>query len=234
MNRPMIVAHRGASSLAAENTLAAYGKAVEIGADMIEFDVRITRDGIMIAYHDPAIAGRPIGELTFREVNELVRDRGFAVPAVAEVLQLTQGRIRLDVELKESGYEKELMDLILQYFPYEEFVITSFQDRALLAVKQDYPRTRTGLLLGDGEPRRPWLLSLPELFPLERLARIEADLIVAHYELLRLGFADRMLRAGKSVYVWTVDEPSLLAKLLHDGRIAAVITNHPDQALTLL
>jgi glycerophosphoryl diester phosphodiesterase len=233
MNRPLIVAHRGASALAAENTLASFAKAIEIGADMIEFDVRRTKDGVMIAFHDPAIAGHPIRELTHREANQLVSAKGVAIPTVAEVLRLTQGRIRLDVELKEAGYEESVAGLLAQYLQPADFVVTSFNDRVIRTIKQIYPEARTGLLLGKGQPYRPLPFSFSELFPAGRVEACHADLVVAHYRLLKLGFLDRMRQKGLPVYVWTVDDPLLLQQLLRDPRVAAVITNRPDLALAL-
>src|ERR1700761_6683718 len=104
-----IVAHRGASMEAPENTLAAFEKAIELGADMIEFDVRRrTLDGSLVISHDP------------------VRDPAHGLPTLEKTLRATQGRIQLDVELKEPGCEREAVDLLLGYFPLENFCVTSF------------------------------------------------------------------------------------------------------------
>jgi glycerophosphoryl diester phosphodiesterase len=123
-----IVAHRGASHEAPENTLAAFAKAIEIGADMIEFDVRRAPDGRLVISHDPV--RRPASKL----------------PTLEETLRLTKGRIQLDVELKEHGCEQDAISLLLQYFPLSDFCITSFLAPSLLATRAIHPGIRTGLI----------------------------------------------------------------------------------------
>jgi glycerophosphoryl diester phosphodiesterase len=123
-----IVAHRGASHEAPENTLAAFAKAIEIGADMIEFDVRRASDGTLVISHDP------------------VRGSASQLPTLEETLRLTRGRIHLDVELKEPGCERDAIDLLLQYLPLSDFCITSFLAPSLRATRAINPKIRTGLI----------------------------------------------------------------------------------------
>ena len=104
--KKLVIAHRGASVLARENTLEAFQKAIDLRADMIEFDVRRTQDRHYVIHHDPHIAGKPLNEMTLREVREIARTLDFHVPELEEVLALTRGKIGLDIELKEEGYEQ--------------------------------------------------------------------------------------------------------------------------------
>lgn len=130
-----IVAHRGASQEAPENTLAAFAKAIEIGADMIEFDVRRALDGGLVISHDP------------------VRKSAPELPTLEETLRVTKGRIQLDVELKEPGCERDAIDLLLQYFPLSDFCITSFLAPTLRETRAIHPGIRTGLIFaiwGEG------------------------------------------------------------------------------------
>src|SRR5579871_3785320 len=110
MTRTMVAAHRGFSATqdntASENTIAAFTNAIDVGADMIEFDVRRTRDGELIAFHDAAVGGTPVSGLT-RE--DIAAAAGVRPPLLAEVLSTCAGRIRLDVELKEDGYVPDVM-----------------------------------------------------------------------------------------------------------------------------
>ena len=122
-----VIAHRGASAEAPENTLAAFERAIEVGADMIEFDVRRAADGGLVISHDP------------------VR-RKTQLPTLEDTLRLTQGRIQLDVELKEPDCERDAIDLLLRYFPLSDFCITSFLAPALRATRAIHPRIRTGLI----------------------------------------------------------------------------------------
>ena len=103
MNDTKVIAHRGASALAEhENTLEAFQIAIALRADMVEFDVRRTSDNVLIAYHDPAIDGKRICDLTYNRINDIARQEGYRVPTLVEVLDMCKGKIHLDIELKES------------------------------------------------------------------------------------------------------------------------------------
>jgi glycerophosphoryl diester phosphodiesterase len=194
-----IVAHRGASSEAPENTLAAFARAIEVGADMIEFDVRRTSDGSLLISHDP--------------IRQPARD----LPTLEETLRLTQGRIQLDVELKEPGCERDAIDLLLRYFPLSDFCITSFQATALHETRAIHPGIRTGLIFAAwSESVRSACLS-PDV-----------DLLVAHYRTLK-----EAEEIGKPLFVWTVDDAPLTRALFKRPLVEAVVTNNPRQALSL-
>src|SRR6266568_827837 len=106
MTHAMVAAHRGVASGAAENTIEAFTNAIDVGADMIEFDVRRTRDGELIAFHDAFVGGTPVNGLTRDDIEVAA---GVRPPLLAEVLRVCAGRIRLDVELKEDGYVRDVM-----------------------------------------------------------------------------------------------------------------------------
>ena len=199
-----IVAHRGASAEAPENTLAAFAKAIEVGADMIEFDVRRAVDGALLISHDPI---RPWLDLP--DV--------FDLPSLEDTLRLTQGRIQLDVELKEPGCERDAIELLLRYCSLDDFCITSFLASTLHATRAINPDIRTGLVFaGWNEGVRAACLSP------------DADFLVAHYRLL-----DEARQIGKPLFVWTVDDPALTRALFERPLVEAIVTNNPRQALAL-
>ncbi len=194
-----IVAHRGASSEAPENTLEAFGKAIELGADMIEFDVRRAPDGRLVISHDP------------------IRKRARQLPTLEETLLLTKGRIRLDVELKEPGCERDAIHLLLRYLTLDDFCITSFQASVLRETRALNPGIRTGLIfaLWNRSVRAACLGS-------------DADLLVPHYRLLA-----KAEQIGKPLLVWTVDNPALTRTLFRRPLVEGIVTNNPRQALAL-
>jgi glycerophosphoryl diester phosphodiesterase len=206
MKKTMIVAHRGASSLARENTIESFKKAIEIGVDMIEFDVRRTKDQALIVHHDELMAGKPVKELTCDEISKMTISQGFSVPTFEEVLKCTSGRIKLDVEIKEEGYEKGVVELLFRYFKKDEFVITSFLDSCIKKIKDDYPDINAGLLLGVSKPKNFILTRISEFFPHKRCKEAKADFLVPHRRLLWFGFLDRAKRDNKPVFVWTVND----------------------------
>jgi len=227
----LIIAHRGAPFLARENTLGSFKQAISLGADMIEFDVRRTKDEVLIAFHDRSIQGKPIKRLTYKEVSQIAQDRGFGIPTVKEVLKCTKGKIRLDVELKEEGYEEEIIALLSKYFRKDQFLITSFNDSSLKRIKDNNPNIKVGLILGKFKP--PLWVRISEVFPMKRSKKSKADFLVAHWKLLRVGFLERARRSHKPVIVWTVNDEEMIWKLLRDKRIYAVITDKPDLAVSL-
>ncbi|MGZ3558449.1 MAG: glycerophosphodiester phosphodiesterase [Thermodesulfobacteriota bacterium] len=231
IHQKLIIAHRGAPIDAKENTIESFERAIALGADMIEFDVRRTKDKVLIAYHDETIQSRPVKELTFEAISRIAGNQGFDIPTVEEVLRLTRGKIKLDVELKEEGYEKEMVELISTYFGEDQFVITSFYDASLRTIKDDSPRVRVGLILGTSNASLRTRIS--EFFPAKRCNEAKVDFMVPHWKLLRLGFFGRAERNKKSLFVWTVNDAQMIRKLLRDGRVDAIVTDKADLALSL-
>ena len=229
--KKLIIGHRGAPSYAKENTINSFKKAMALGADMIEFDVRRTKDNRFIAYHDGFIQGKPIKEWTYKEIRKIAGDQGFDPPTVEEVLKWSRGRIKLDVELKEEGYEKEIVELISKYFKKDQFILTSFNDASLKTIKDGHADLKVGLLLGKF--RAPLLTRISEFFSRKRYKKAKADFLVAHWKLLRFGFLERAQRSRKPVIVWTVNDEEMIWKLLNDRRVYAIITDKPDLAVSL-
>lgn len=118
---PLVVAHRGAWEAAPQNSLAAFARAIELGCDMIELDVRRTRDARLVVVHDARARGAPVGSLEYAELRGRLGDGH--PPLLEEVLDLVAGRIRADVELKESGYEEQAMALVRERLPQGSFVV---------------------------------------------------------------------------------------------------------------
>ncbi len=201
------------------------------GADMIEFDVRRTKDNVYIVHHDDSIQGKPIQELTHEKVSKMARKERFVLPEVEDVLKWARGRIKLDVELKEEGYEKEIVELLLKYIKKDQFIITSFSDSSLKAIKENDPDIKVGLLLGKS--RAALWTRISEFFPVKRYKKAKADFLVAHWRLLRAGFLERAQRSRQPVIVWTVNDEKMMERLFHDRRVCAIITDKPDLAVAL-
>lgn len=224
--KTMVIAHRGASALAYhENTLEAFQIAIDLHADMAEFDVRRTRDNVLIVYHDPAIDGHRIGDMTYNRINDIASRSGYRVPMLEEVLDLCRGKIKLDIELKESGYERQVVDMVKQRFGYGEFSIKSFKDRVSYNVKAIDPRIRTGLLLGRENAGLG--VRLNEYFPGRRMKKCGADFISPHYLLCTREYIRRMQKKNIPLYVWTVNDRKVMKKLIRQG-VTAIISDRPD------
>jgi glycerophosphoryl diester phosphodiesterase len=228
--KKILIAHRGASTFLHENTLEAFEKAIRLNADMIEFDVRRTQNNRFVVYHDESIAEKPIKDLAYDDICQFTQ---LKVPTLDEVLKLARGRIKLDIEIKEEGYEKEVVNFILEFLKEDEFVITSFNDNSLKIIKEVFPKIRTGLILGKPNPKNPFGTRISELFPFKRCREIDVDFIAPHWRLLKLGFLRRARNHKLPVFVWTVNEANLILKFLRDTRIAGLVTDKIETAVQL-
>ena len=225
----IIIAHRGASGLVdVENTLESFEKAIEVGADMVEFDVRKTKDNILVVYHDKNFADQPVSWYTYEEMEAVAKKQGFHIPLLVEVLELCNNRIFMDIELKETGYESRLVRLLKKNASYDNYSVKSFKDSVSYKIKEFDPNIRTGLLVGYKKASLKRRIN--ELFPERRLRACRADFISPNSRLLRFGFLSRMKRRGIPVYVWTVNDKKDIRKLLKKD-IAGIITDRPDIAL---
>ncbi|NEQ76080.1 MAG: glycerophosphodiester phosphodiesterase [Okeania sp. SIO2C9] len=231
--KPLIIAHRGASGLVEfENTLASFEKAIELGVPMVEFDVRKTQDNLFVTFHDESIDGMKISDLNYQKLLDISRQKGFDVPLIEDVLKLCRGKIKLDIELKEVGYELEIVNLVKKYLDYQDYVIKSFLDAAIIAVKKADNRITTGLLLGVGKPQKLIATRLSEIFPEFRLFTTKADFVSPNYQLIKFGFVWRMKLINQKIYVWTINDENLMVKIVKQG-VFALITDRPDLALKL-
>jgi glycerophosphoryl diester phosphodiesterase len=211
-----IVAHRGAWGVAAENTLAAFENAINLGVDMIEFDVRRTGDGRLVVHHDPDRGGLPLSGVRAAALD----GPQTAPPLLSDVLDLARGRIQIDIELKERGCVPDVIPL-LRSFGLEWCLLTSFHDEVVAAAKAAAPMLTVGLLIG--RYRR-----VSELFPGRRLTTARADVLVIHHRLVHTGV---LRRVPLPCLVWTVNAPGALTRSLADPRVAGVITDLPQAAL---
>ena len=212
--KKMIVAHRGDRSRGHENTLEAFRGAIECGADMIEFDIRRTADARLAIHHDAAVGGRAIAEMEYEEVVRRSCALGYRVPLFAEVLELANGRIRMDIELKEAGYEGEVLREIFDHRVAPDlFAITSFFSDAVAAVRGE---ARTGLLV----EQMSWSEAI------ELYHAIGANFLAPDYTMIG--------EAGDvPLLPWTVNDAAAIRKLLDVPAVIGVITDGPRDALRI-
>jgi len=229
-----LIAHRGASGYAPENTKVAFRIALEMGATAMELDVRETSDTRMVVLHDESLkrtAGLRalIGETPYTQVAGLDAgawfDRRYAgerVPLLEQVLEMAKGKAEMHVEVKggKPGMERRLLDLLRRTGFLQDAVVSSFHPEILKKLRELEKRVRLGYLVGGGP------LSLPTR------AVSEAKGLRCESVHLSLNQANaRWLRAikdhGMSALVYTVNKAEDLARLEKLG-VEAVFTNYPD------
>jgi glycerophosphoryl diester phosphodiesterase len=225
-----ILSHRGLYGGAEpENSVAAFAAAVAQGVEGIELDVRQTADGLLVVFHDAAMAGLTIADSTCAELEA-------RIPTLctfeAALCAIPPGCL-LDVEIKPPGIEAEVLRELARSRQSGVFVVSSFHDGVVARVKQLAPGVQAGLILGEGRPKDGMRSRWSELLPARRLRTCQADFVVPNYRLLRFGFLRRIARLGCSAWVWTVNEPRRTKRLLRDPAVAAVITDRPLEAMRL-
>jgi glycerophosphoryl diester phosphodiesterase len=226
---PRIFAHRGASGLTGEdNTLRSFARAIELGCDGVEFDVRRSADGKLVCFHDPDVNGRPVGDMTLAELRE---HSGTDVPELVDAVKLCAGQLALDVELKEPGYEAEVAT-VLQDVPVRQLTVTSFDPSALRGMRLAMPAIPVGMLVG----RPP--VNLDPRVHLERslthMVDLRSDILAIHHAYIRDElFAENLLPEGVQLYVWTVNDAEEM-KRVTAWPISVLITDRPDIAQELL
>lgn len=222
--RPIVLGHRGDTRLVRENTIEAFRRALEVGADGVELDVRLSRDGQLVIHHDALLGGHRIRDLNLAELRELAGECGFRLPVLEDVLALADGRIWLDIEIKEVGIEGQVIRTIRAADLRPPLMITSFHDTSIRRVKEMAPRILTGLLLG------PLAGYLTRLTLGHRLGGAGIDILLPHRSLLGEWIFRWSARLDIPLLPWGVDDPRVLETLLVPGRVAGVITDEPGLA----
>jgi glycerophosphoryl diester phosphodiesterase len=219
----MVIAHRGAWGPAApgapaENTLEAFEAAIALGADMIELDVRRTRDGHLIVFHNARVKTVPTSSMRYEALK--IKGTRSRPPLLDEVLALTKGRIGLNLEVKEPGYVEDTIALLRRH-DFERCVLSSFLDDVVLEAKTLAPELKAGLLIATGL-RRALATRLPAT---------KADTLGLHRRLADATALEKAAAAGVRCVVWTVNAPRALDRYFGHPAVEGVITDRPALAL---
>ena len=247
---PFILGHRGASAIAPENTLAAFSQAISDGADGIEFDVRLSRDGVPVVIHDATLKrtgliDRLVSELTAAELREIDVGSWFAgtkketfraekLPTLTQVFELfsaSNGLLYIEMKCDEDKgplLAAEVVRLTREARMAERVVVESFDHAAIAAVKKIDAGIRTAALF---EPKltRP-ISTVRRLKMVDRALGVAADEIALHHTLAGVGVVEKARQAGLDVVVWTVDDPTWI-KRARALDIKALIANDPASML---
>jgi len=200
---PELIAHRGASRECRENTLPAFARALELGADGIELDVHASSDGVIVVHHDfvpraepptPKLAGRPIAELTARELRGFRFADGSGIPELREVIELVGDGAVLYVEQKGRGIERAVIECLAQ--GSGRYAMHSFDHAAMARARAVSGEMPTGILLSS------YLIE-----PERALTAANARDYWQSLEFTDAPLVERVHSAGGRVIVWTVNRP---------------------------
>jgi glycerophosphoryl diester phosphodiesterase len=214
----LAIAHRGAwAADVPENSLAAFERAIALGADMIEFDIRRSRDDELIIFHDEDHIGTPVADLSRAE---LAQRTGELPALLQEVLALAAGRIAVDAELKEDGYVDRVARLLATFASEGgELIATSFVDSVIGQLTELTPQLRRGLLLEHSAQDAA-----------QRAAACGATSVLPEMKLVDEALVCEISDGGFELIVWdfmAAEHEHLVA----DARVSGVITDDVPGAL---
>ena len=252
---PLAFAHRGGSLLWPENTMPAFGGAVEMGYRYLETDLHATRDGVLVLIHDDTLervsdGSGPVWEHTLAELKRLdagyhfspdggrthtYRGQGVTVPTLEEVVEAFP-QVRLNVEIKQEQppVVAAVVDFIEKRGLHDRLLVASFRDRLVREFRR-LSGGRVATSAAQGEAMRFWLASRLRL---ERLLSIPYDALqvparYGSFTVVDRRFVEAAHGRGLAVHVWTVDEPGEMRRLLDVG-VDGLMSDRPDVLLEVV
>ena len=226
---PTVMAHRGLSADAPENTLYAFSDAISVGADFIELDVQQTRDGVLVVMHDSNLkrttgVNKDIWDVDYADIQNLDAGSWFdpayanaRIPTLEETLQFVDKRAKLNIEIKPTKHgsdtlEQDVAELITRYQYTDACYVTSFSYGSLKKVKEVNPEIRTGYLMSVAYGQF-YSLKYADAFSLNKVFVTSQVVNAAHQQ-------------GKQIFAWTVNSMSEVRSLcnLH---VDSIITDDP-------
>lgn len=214
----LVIAHRGASALEVENSLAAFRRATLLAADAVELDIHATRDGVLVVHHDAMIDGHSIPDAPFDALAQLRLPNGEPIPTLTDALEAIGKDMITFIEVKTlpPEHDDELFRAIDGAPHPSRCHVHGFDHRIVHRLLQERPRL-VGGVLSSSYPVHP-LIQLSDVGATElwqERSLVDPELVAAMHE------------AGCRVYAWTVEDPDLACRLAAWG-VDGICTNQPD------
>ncbi|HVP06071.1 MAG TPA: glycerophosphodiester phosphodiesterase family protein [Dehalococcoidia bacterium] len=228
--RPLIISHAACGGHAPENTLSGIRKAIELGAEAIEIDVQASEDGVPVLMHDLTVDRTTNGKggvavLSLKRLRELDAG-GEPVPTLAEVLDLTKGRVLLVMEVKAPGIEQHIVRVVHQARALDDVMAWSFFPQAIEGMRREDPSIPCALLIaGDAMPRWRDMRA--------RALKLGAQGVSVFCPAVEERVAEDCRRSGLALYTWTPDSKKEIARLAKLG-VDGICSNFPDKVVDVL
>ncbi len=238
----LVIAHRGFSGTAPENTLGAFKKALDLGVDMIELDVHLSKDGEVVVIHDDTLnrttnGKGKVAEYTLKELKQLdagsffnPRFSGERIPTLKEVLALVKGQVPLNIELKKGDMGPyTLIDLADRAFQdiekkgmVNQVIFSSFELSAIERIRERNPNVLLALNYG-----KDWN------FPGEMTRGKPISVLSCRAKVLNQFNMSRAKKQGIKVFAWTLNTEEEMEQFLKVG-VDGIITDYPDRLIKVL
>jgi len=213
-NDILIIGHKGASSIAPENTLKAFQKAIELKADYVEFDIHITKDGKIVIIHDSdkfnatGVKGL-IEDMTLDQIKSLDAGEGEKIPTIRELISIVRKKIGLQIEIKSINLLDKLIHILREENLISTSIVSSFILNELLKLKLLEPSLKVGLLL-SADLVRPKLIKRK----IEKIAKNNFYSIHPPFTTINKEIVDFAHSYGLKVIVWTVNDREIMENLI--------------------
>ncbi|NUU63385.1 glycerophosphodiester phosphodiesterase [Paenibacillus agri] len=243
MSSLKVLAHRGASAYAPENTMEAFKLAIEQRADGFEIDIHITKDGEIVVIHDDTIDRTSNGkgnvtDFTLAELKQYNYNARFEdkyptaeIPTLRQVLELVkEHRLYLNIEVKDimvqsqkyDGLNVAAAELVKAYDLVDQVIFSSFNHKSMFELKQACPEIKTALL------------HFSKFYRGEQYAKtVQADALHPLFICVDANVVDQAHQAGVQVNAWTVNQVSVMRQMI-DAGVDAIITDYPDICANLV
>lgn len=218
--RPLLLGHRGlrlrgfqrlTSKTPVENSLPAFEYALSQGCDGFEFDVRHTRDGRSVLWHDPKLHGR---EIATTDYADLTARNESTLYCLEEVLRQFGSRAYLDIELKVAGYEEVIAAALKQNLPQRGFVLSSFLPKVLSRVHNIDDQIPLGYIC-------------EERAILARWTELPIRVVLPRYDFVSFSLIQEVHQRGQQIMTWTVNSPRRMKQLATWG-VDGLISDDPE------
>jgi glycerophosphoryl diester phosphodiesterase len=212
------IGHRGARAYEIENTLGSFIKAIELGVNAIEVDVRISRDGQLMLSHDANLKktfGKDVRiiEVTLKELKHITEDR---IVTLEEALGFAGNKVeKLLIELKETGYEKKVVDMVRKEKMDDRVIIVSFLEEALVNIRSLDKKIETGLIYTKYKN------------PIDAALKLNAQYLVPLYRFVHRKDIAKAHKSNLKVIVWTINS-AIEAQNYIAKDVDGIATDKPD------
>ncbi|MFW5713232.1 MAG: glycerophosphodiester phosphodiesterase [Brevefilum sp.] len=226
-----IIAHRGASAQAPENTMSAFQLALDLQADGIELDVMLTADQQVVVIHDDTVdrttnGTGQVADMTLEEIRQLDAGEGEKIPTLSEVLDRFGGKCLINIELKNytsifNRLPVEVSNLLKSHNLVEDILVSSFNPFNLPRVRRRIPDISLGLITQPQQAKR-WIWRF-----------FEYDALHPHFDDVDAIIVSALHARNREVNVWTVDDPEEINRVVNLD-VDGIITNDPKLAREVL
>ena len=214
------IGHRGARAYEPENTLRSFNRAIELGVDAVELDVRRTKDGEIVVIHDAKVdrttdGKGQVSELTLDEIKQLSTDKGEKIPTLEEALDFLDKKVKILIELKETGLERKVLGFVNAKGLKNNVIVVSFHEEALRKVRELEEEVETGLIY------------VRHKNPIKAALELRANYLLSLYRFTHAANVRKAHENGLKVIVWTINKQEEVLDYVKKG-VDGVASDKPD------